>query len=100
MRRTNIYLDDDQLCALKHLAVEEQQSLAVLVRQAVDEYLARRFGDPAAWNERFDTLIQRIQSRMPSEVTPEEIEADITVAREEVRQAHRALQKASGARRH
>ena len=48
MRRTNIYLDDDQLRALKHLAAEQQQSLAILVRRAVDEFLARRFSERGA----------------------------------------------------
>lgn len=98
MRRTNIYLDDHQLRALKHLAVEEQQSLAAVVRRALDEFLARRFTDQAGWSERFDALVQRIQSRIPAAVTPEQIEADITAARGEVRQAHRAARAASGAR--
>jgi hypothetical protein len=89
MRRTNIYLDDDQLRALKHLAVEEHQSQAVLVRRAVDEFLARRFKGRADWGERFDALVQRIQTRIPADITPEQIEADITAARHEVRQAHR-----------
>jgi hypothetical protein len=48
------------------------------------------FGDRKDWGERFDALVARIQQRIPSGVTPEEIEADITAAREEVRQIHRA----------
>lgn len=99
MRRTNIYLDDEQLRALKHLAADEHQSLAVLVRRAVDEFLARRFKDGTDWSGRFDALVQRIQSRIPHGVTPGEIEADITEAREEVRQVHRAARAADGARR-
>ena len=87
MRRTNIYLDDDQLRALKHLAIEEQQSLAVLVRRAVDSFLAQRLRDQDDWGKRFDALVKRIQSRVPGPVTPEKIEADITAAREEVRAA-------------
>ena len=85
MQRTNIYLDDDQIRALKHLAAEERQTVAVLVRRAVDEYLASRFRDSADWGERFDALVARIQSRIPAGVTPEQIEADITAAHEEVR---------------
>ena len=34
MQRTNIYLEDDQLRVLKHLAAEERQSVADLVRRA------------------------------------------------------------------
>ena len=98
MRRTNIYLDEDQLRALKHLAAEEQESLAVLVRRAVDAFLAERFKDQDGWGRRFDALVRRIQSRLPAAVTPEEIEADITSARNEVREAHRAVRATSRAR--
>lgn len=99
MRRTNIYLDDDQLRALKHLAVEEQQSLAVLVRRAVDEFLAQRFKDRADCGR----AVRRARTanpepHPPQDVTPEQIEADIRTAREEVRQAHRAARATSGAR--
>lgn len=89
MHRTNVYLDDDQLQALKHLAVEERQSVALLVRRAVDEFLSRQFAERTDWGERFDELVQRIRSRMSRELTSEEIEADITAARNEVREAHR-----------
>ena len=98
MRRTNIYLDDDQLSALKHLAVEEQQSLAVLVRRAVDQYLAHRFGERGDWGERFDALIHRIQSRIPTELTPEQIEADISEARAEARATRQVRRLRTSAR--
>lgn len=87
MYRTNIYLDAEQVRALRYLAAEEHRSIARLVRQAIDQYLAREFRDGKDWGERFDDLVARIQQRIPSDVTPEEIEADITAAREEVRQA-------------
>ncbi len=90
MYRTNIYLDEEETRALKHLAAEERCSVAELVRQAVDQYLARRLGEDKDWGGRFDELVARIQRRLPAEVTPEEIEADITAAREEVRRARRA----------
>ena len=97
MQRTNIYLDEDQLRALKHLAVEEQQSVALLVRRAVDEFLARRFEEHNDWGERFDALVSRIQSRIPAHLTSEQIEADIGAAREEVRQMHQAARAAASA---
>jgi hypothetical protein len=90
MRRTNIYLDDEQLRALKHVAAEEQASVADLVRKAIDAYLAPRFASGKAWGLRFDDLVERIQRRVPAGVTPEEVEADITAARAEVRAARRA----------
>ena len=93
MQRTNIYLDDDQLRALKHLAAEEHKSVADLVRQAVDGYLAKRLVDDAEWRQRLDQLMDRISGRIPRDVSPAEVEADITAAREEVRRAHRARRR-------
>lgn len=90
MQRTNIYLDEDQLHALRLLAAEDRESVADLVRQAIDEYLVKRYPDCRDWGERFDTLVARIQRRVPADVTPEQIEADISAARQEVREAHRA----------
>jgi hypothetical protein len=89
MFRTNIYLDAEQVRALRHLAAEEHQSVAQLIRQAVDQYLSREFSNRKDWGRRFDELVARIQQRIPPGVTPEEIEADITAAREEVRQLRR-----------
>jgi hypothetical protein len=98
MHRTNIYLDAEQVRALKHLAAESQCSVAELVRRAVDDYLARAFRGEKDWGERFDELVARIQRRMPADVTPEEIEADITAAREEVRERRRSARAAAHAR--
>ena len=90
MQRTNIYLSEDQLIALKHVAAADRQSMANIVRQAVDEYLAKRLLDDAEWQRRFDQLVERVRSRVPADLTSGEIEADITAAREEVRREHRA----------
>jgi hypothetical protein len=90
MQRTNIYLEDDQLRVLKHLAAEERQSVADLVRRAVDVYLSQRLADDDDWRARLDQLVARIQARIPQSVSPDEIEADITAARAEVKQARRA----------
>lgn len=98
MKRTNIYLDEQELKLLKHLAVENNASLTELVRRAVRWYLATAAGrvQPAPralsskeWNRCLDELLTAMRARLPA-VPPEEIEADITAAREEVRQAHRA----------
>lgn len=97
MYRTNIYLDEEQTRALKHLAAEEGCSVAQLVRRAVDAYLAQRFPDGKAWGERFDSLVARIQSRIPADVRHEEIEADITAAREEIRERRRASRESGDA---
>lgn len=93
MQRTNIYLDDEQLRALKHLAVEEHQSMADIVRKAVDEYLAKHLVEDTAWQERLNTLIERVRSRLPTDFTSAEIEADISTVREDVREAHRTARR-------
>ena len=90
VQRTNVYLEDEQLRALKYLAAEHRQSVADLVRQAVDDYLAKHFCNSEEWSERFESLVSRIQKRIPVGATPEQIEADITTARDEVRQARLA----------
>lgn len=89
MERTNIYLDDGQLRALRHLAAEEDVSVADLVRRAVDLYVLPRLSD-RDWQIQFDGLVAKIRSRAGA-VPSSEIEADITVGREEVRRRrHRA----------
>ena len=93
MQRTNIYLEEHQLRALKHLAAEDRQSVADLVRSAVDAYLAKRLAEDAEWRDRLFQLLADVQSRMPAGVTSEEIEADITAARDEVRQERRAARR-------
>jgi hypothetical protein len=92
LQRTNIYLDEDQLDALKHLAVEDRRTVADIVRQAIDSYLARRLTDDA-WRDRLDQLFERVQAHIPASISPEEIESDITAARAEVRRAHRAARR-------
>ena len=42
MKRTNVYLDEEQARTLRHLAVEEGRSFTDLVREALDEYVSRR----------------------------------------------------------
>lgn len=89
MQRTNVYLDEEQLRLLKHLAAEERTSVATLVRQAVDTYLADRLADDEMWNARLAGLLDRVRSRVPADVSPDDIEADITAARQDYRSARR-----------
>jgi hypothetical protein len=94
LHRTQIHLEGEQVRALERLAAEEQRSVDELVRRAVDGYLAQRRRDGDDWGERFDALVARVRAHMPPDVTPEEIEADIGAAREEVR-AERAARRAA-----
>jgi len=93
MYRTNIYLDAEQVRALKHLAAEDGRSVAELVRRAIDAYIATRLVDDAVWRERLDEFLARVRSRIPADIPPEEVEADITAARDEVRRARGAASR-------
>lgn len=96
MHRTNVNLDDEQLRALKDLAAEEGSSVAELVRRAVDGYLGQRRRAARAWGERFDTVVARFRAGVPAELTPDEIEAEITAARAEYRAERAAARRFGG----
>ena len=84
MQRTNIYLDDNQVKVLKLLAVEDQLSVAELIRQAVGQYLSTRLNQQGSWEDRWDAVIQDVRSHLPN-ISPEDIESDIRTARAEAR---------------
>src|SRR5690242_1932920 len=110
MKRTNIYLDEDLDRHLRHYAIEQQRSFTDVVRQALEEFAAREgiADDPrvtpprrtlpdAEWSARMDALLQQVHSRIPPDVTPEELEADITTAWEEYRAEREAQRQATHA---
>lgn len=98
MKRTNVYLDEEQVRVLRHLAIEEGRSFTDLVREALNSYLAQR-GLPSTsrvsgprraipaeeWQARFGQALDQLRAHAPVELSSEEIEAEITSAREEVR---------------
>ena len=93
MQRTNVYLSEEQLQLLKHLAAEDRQSVATLVREAVDTYLTERLARDQAWDQRLTELVERVRRRVPASTSPEEIEADITAARQDARAVHVQLER-------
>jgi hypothetical protein len=93
MQRT-IELDETQLAELERLAEQEHTTVEELLRVAIHNYLVQQRQDWSDWAERFGALVDRVQSRIPADVTPEEIEADITAARAEVR-AERTAQRSA-----
>jgi hypothetical protein len=96
MQRT-IEFDEDLIRALERAATVEGRSVDELIRQAVEGYLAQRERDWSSWDDRFTALVARIQANLPPGMTSEEIEADISAARAEVRAAHAARRAAAGA---
>lgn len=87
MRRTNIYLNDDQLVFLRNMAIQEHSTVAELVRQAVDSWLADKLPQHARWGEQLDAAVAQLRSRLPADVPEDEIEADVTAALDEVKAA-------------
>ena len=92
MQRT-IELPEEQVQELERLAAQERRSLDEFVQLALGDYLARRKRDRSEWVRRFDDVVARIREGVPPDLTPEEIEADVTAAWEEYR-AERAVQGA------
>jgi predicted DNA-binding protein len=97
MRRTNIYLEEQQLDLLRGLADRRGKPVAELVREAVDSWLdsqdARRVS-PDEWEERFDALLAR-RARIAKErgFQPAEVERDVMDAVREVRRARAARRR-------
>jgi hypothetical protein len=62
MERTNIYLDDRELAALRSLSRQTGRPVAHLVREAVDAWLDQqgvRVIPEDEWQARFSTLLDR-----------------------------------------
>lgn len=89
MKRTNVYLDEEELRALKHIAVEEGLSFTELVRRALAIFTEayHKKGLPP-WEERMDSLVAQVRERAGSFTAPE-TERDVTAASAEVRSARK-----------
>jgi hypothetical protein len=93
MQRTNIYLDQRQLTALRAASGRRGEPVAALVREAIDEWLESNGVQPIPvdeWERRFDALIDR-RARIARRVkpSPARVERDVAAAVAEVRAARR-----------
>jgi len=89
MRRTNIYLADDELTALRLIGRRQGRPMAVLVREAVAAWLTAQGVQPIEdeeWARRFDLLLDR-RRRTAAEAgwQPDDVERDVATTVEEVR---------------
>jgi hypothetical protein len=84
-----VYLDDRQLSLLQSLGTQRGQSVAGLVRTAIDEWLARegvRELPADEWQARFDALLhRRADAAEEAGFDPEAVEADVATVVNEVR---------------
>jgi hypothetical protein len=97
MRRTNIYLSEDQLATLQALGGQRGIAMSELVRQAIDEWLRAqgvRVLTEDEWGQRFDALLSRRRVagglRSPS---PSTVDRDVSAAVREVRRARAARRR-------
>ena len=92
MDATTIHLDRDLAERLERLARATDRGPEEVVRDAVDEYLARHAIDDAEWHAQLTAVVARLRAGVPRDEAPEAIEREITKAREEAR----ALRDAGG----
>jgi Ribbon-helix-helix protein, copG family len=97
MRRTNIYLSEDQLDLLQQVATLQGRPVSELVREAIDDWLqaqgARRVTRDE-WERRFDELLNR-RDRIwrENKWDAEQVERDVMDAVREVRRARAARRR-------
>ncbi|SRR6266567_2708529 len=94
MQRTNIYLSDGQLDALRRLGEQRGTPVAELVRQAVDRWIQDqgvRVVPGDEWQRRFDALLTR-RKRVAARTKPPDaaVERDVARAVREVRRSRPA----------
>ena len=93
MKRTNIYLEERQLATLRAVAESRGESVAALIRGALDEWLSDqgiKVLDQSEWERRFDGLLARGRGRARERDLDEAgVERDVVQAIREVRAARR-----------
>jgi hypothetical protein len=97
MKRTNIYLDEAELEALRHLGQRQGRAVAEIVREAVDAYLAehgvRRISEDE-WAARLGTLLARRRKvAADGHWAPAAVEEDVARAVADVRRTRAARRR-------
>ena len=97
MQRTNVYVTERQLDALRRVGERRGQPVAVLIREAVDAWLEANGVRPVAddeWARRFDALLDRRRTIADeSGFSAETAERDVMEAVREVRKARPARRR-------
>lgn len=94
MERSGIDLEERQLAALRAMSTRTGRPVAVLVREAVDHWLATRDApapEDDAWARRFAALLERRGRLAEARGWPAQaVDADVARAIAEVRRSHPA----------
>ena len=97
MQRTNIYLDDEQLEALRRLGEQRGAPVAALVREAVEAWLRSQGVTVISedeWQTRFAALLKRTGQRSRrGGWTAAKVERDVAAAIREVRRTRPARRR-------
>lgn len=97
MRRTNIYLEDAELDALRSIGRAQGRPMAELVREAVDDWLQRhgvRRIDDDDWRQRLGRLLdQREKIAESADWDPDTIERDVADTVADVRRERAASRR-------
>ncbi len=97
MKRTNVYLSDEQLTRLRLVGERRRIPVAVLVREAVDRWLAEQGVEVVAqdeWERRFDELLRRrTEIARDRDFDEERVTADVAEAVRDVRRARTARRR-------
>ena len=97
MERTNIYLPEEQLQALRAVAEQRGGTVASLVREAIASWLSAQGAvviPEDEWERRFDALLeQRRGIARELELGEDEVERDVMAAVREVRKARAARRR-------
>lgn len=95
-KRINLKVSVDLHVRLKIQAARERLSLQALITNWLKEKLAEGEREAAVppvdpeWQDRFRRLLAEAQSGDTGDLTPEELEREVTLAREEAREMRRA----------
>ncbi|HLH25274.1 MAG TPA: hypothetical protein VK066_22380 [Chloroflexota bacterium] len=101
MERISVYVEPEQAHEFRQLAGEDSRAIAALVREALGEYLARRRSGSGQrtvgprrqipegeWQARFAAALAGVRAGISPDTVGENLEAEITAARAEVRRSH------------
>jgi hypothetical protein len=90
MACVRVAVPDQVMQALERVAAKEGKQVEEVVQLAIHNFLATHADPDPEWRTRFEQVIAQIRRGVPAGLSPEEIEADVTAAREELRRERRA----------
>jgi Tfp pilus assembly protein PilN len=90
MVQATFELPEDTVAALQALARSRGAEVDEVAREALQEFVAASGMSDDEYQRRWDALLERVRNRIPGDVTPDDIEAEINAATDEVWAERRA----------